>query len=467
MKRRTFIKTTASATIAALCPRLCRAADDPAHIIVDPRNPSIMHNPGKCEECGECLDVCKNEMSVWGSFDLTKTKSRPICTHCGQCTMVCKYEGVTERPEQNAVKVALADPDTFVVFFTSPAVRVSLGEPFGAKPGTNVEGQLVAALRKLGANVVLDTTFGADLTIMEEAAELLHRIKEKGTFPQFTSCCPAWVKFAETFFPELIPNLSTSKSPIGMQGSVIKTWFAEKRKLDPKKIFAVALTPCTAKKFEIRRDEMNVDGIRATDAVVTARELAQWLKQANINPLKLKAEPYDDLMGRGSGAGVIFGNTGGVMEAALRTAYFFATKQNPPKALLDYKPVRGMDGVRSAKVDALNINVAIVHGTANARKLIMKIKAGEAKYDFIEVMACRGGCIGGGGQPKTDIPTTDAIRKARIQGLYTLDTKTPKRLCHENPQIQAIYSEFFGTPLSEKAKQLLHTTYQDRSADLG
>ncbi|MCL2104966.1 MAG: [FeFe] hydrogenase, group A [Kiritimatiellaeota bacterium] len=467
MKRRTFLKTTASATLFSLCPRLCRAADDIEHVIVDPRNPAIMHNIGKCASCGDCLHVCKNEMGVWGSFDLTKTKSRPICTHCGQCTAVCTYDAVTERPEQKTVNAAITDPDTFVVVFTSPAVRVSLGEVFGAKPGTNVEGQLVAALRKLGANAVFDTTFGADLTVMEEASELLQRVTAKRTLPQFTSCCPAWVTFAETFYPELIPNLSTAKSPIGMQGSVIKTWFAEKRNLNPKRIFAVALTPCTAKKFEIRRDEMNVDGVRATDAVMTIRELGHWLKQAGINPLKLDPEPYDDLMGRGSGASVIFGNTGGVTEATLRTAYFLATKEPPPPTLLAYEPVRGMDGVRSAQVAALKVSVAIVHGTANARKLIATIKAGDAHYDFIEVMACRGGCIGGGGQPKTAIPMTDAIRQARIQGLYALDTGAPKRLSHENPQVQTLYTEFLDAPLSAKAHRLLHTTYVNRSADLG
>ncbi|MCL1921466.1 MAG: [FeFe] hydrogenase, group A [Kiritimatiellaeota bacterium] len=467
MKRRDFIKTTGAAALFAACPRRCRAADDIEHVIVELSNPAIAYSPGKCEECGDCLAVCKDEMGVWGSFDLTKTKSRPICIHCGQCTAVCKYAAVTARPEQKAVATAIADPDVFVTVSTAPSVRVSLGECFGADPGTNVEGQIVAALRKLGANAVFDTTFGADLTVTEEASELLRRVKEKRVLPQFTSCCPAWVKFAETFYPEFIPNLSTAKSPIGMQGSVIKTWFANKRGLAPKNIFNVALTPCTAKKFEIRRPEMEVDGARATDAVLTVRELAQWLKQAGINPLTLAPEPYDDLMGRGSGAGVIFGNTGGVMEAALRTAHFYATGQNPPAAFLDYAPVRGMGGVRSARVEALNLNVAIVHGTANARKLLAKIKAGEAQYDFIEVMACRGGCIGGGGQPRTAIPPTDAVRQARIKGLYTLDTGAAKRLSHENPQVQTLYKDFFDAPLSEKAHRLLHTTYTDRSPDLG
>ena len=467
MKRRDFIKRTGAAALFTVCPRLCRAADDIDHVLVELSNPAISYSAGKCEACGDCLHVCKEEMGVWGSFDLTKTKSRPICIHCGQCTAVCKYEAVTAKSEQRAVQTAIADADTFVVVSTAPSVRVSLGEVFGAKPGTNVEGQLVAALRKLGANAVFDTTFGADLTITEEASELLRRVKDKRPLPQFTSCCPAWVKFAETFYPEHIPNFSTARSPISMQGSVIKTWFAQKRGLDPKSIFNVAITPCTAKKFEIRRPELTADGVRATDAVLTVRELAHWFKQANIDPLKLDPEPYDDLMGRGSGAGVIFGNTGGVMEATLRTAYFYATNENPPAALLDYKPVRGMAGVRSAQVEALKLNVAIVHGTANARKLLSKIKAGEAQYDFIEVMACRGGCIGGGGQPRTAVPPTDAIRQARIQGLYTLDTGATKRLSHENPHVQTLYKEFLDTPLSEKAHRLLHTTYTDRSADLG
>ena len=466
MKRRDFIRTTGAAAAFAACPRLCRAADDIEHVIVELGNPAIAYNPGKCEECGDCLAVCKDEMGVWGSFDLTKTKSRPICIHCGQCTAACKYEAVTAKPEIKAVQTAVADADTFVAVSTAPSVRVSLGEAFGAKPGTNVEGQLVAALRKLGVNAVFDTTFGADLTITEEASELLHRLKEKHPLPQFTSCCPAWVKFAETFYPEHIPNLSTTKSPIAMLGSVVKTWFAQKRGLDPKNIFNVAITPCTAKKFEIRRPEMTAGGVRATDAVLTVRELAQWLKQAGIDPLKLDPAPYDDLMGRGSGAGVIFGNTGGVTEAALRTAYFNATGQNLP-TLLDYKPVRDMDGVRSASIEALGLKVAIVHGTANARKLLAQIKADDAHYDFIEVMACRGGCIGGGGQPRTAVPPTDAIRKARIQGLYTLDARDTRRLSHENPQVQALYKDFLDAPLSDKAHGLLHTAYTDRSADLG
>jgi len=467
MKRRDFIKTAGAAALFTACPRTCRAIDDLGRILVELSNPAIAYHISKCEECGDCLSVCRDEMGVWGHFNLTKTKSRPICIHCGQCTAVCKYEAVTAKPEQRAVQAAVANADTFVAVSTAPSVRVSLGEVFGAKPGTNVEGQLVAALRKLGVNAVFDTTFGADLTITEEATELLRRLKDKGTLPQFTSCCPAWVKFAETFYPEHIPNLSTAKSPISMLGSVIKTWFAQKRSLDPKTIFNVAITPCTAKKFEIRRPEMTADGARATDAVLTVRELAQWFKEANIDPLKLDPEPYDDLMGRGSGAGVIFGNTGGVMEATLRTAYFYATNENPPAKFLEYKPVRGMSGVRSARVDALKLSVAIVHGTANARKLLAKIKAGTAHYDFIEVMACRGGCIGGGGQPRTAVPPTDAIRQARIQGLYTLDAGTAQRISHENPQVQTLYKEFLDAPCSEKAHRLLHTTYTDRSADLG
>ena len=323
-------------------------------------------------------------------------------------------------------------------------------------PLLDLEGQLVAALRKLGVNAVLDTTFAADLTIMEEATELLRRITDKRPLPQFTSCCPAWVKFAETFHPELIPNLSTTKSPISMQGTLIKTWYAKKRNLDPKKIFTAAITPCTAKKFEIRRPELE----HATDAILTVNELAQWLKQAGIDPLTLDPAPYDDLMGRGTGAALIFGNTGGVTEATLRTAHFLATKQNPPPELLTYTPARGMDGIRTATVTLPphTLNIAIVHGTANARTLLNKIKAGDAHYDFIEVMACRGGCIGGGGQPRTAIPPTDALRQARIKGLYALDTG--KRLSHENPQVQTLYAEHLDT-------RRLHTTYTDRSADLG
>ena len=468
MKRRDFIKTSGAAALFAACPRRCRAEDGAEHVPFDPANPAIAYDPDACEACGECVDVCKNEMGVWSFYDLKRTK-KPICIHCGQCTAACKYEAVVARPELEAVRAAVADPGVFVAVSTAPSVRVSLGEAFGAKPGTNVEGQLVAALRKLGVGAVLDVTSAADLTLHEEAAEFLLRLKEGRALPQFTSCCPSWVKFAETFYPEFLPNLSTARSPIAMMGSVVKTWFAGKRGLEPKTVFTVALTPCTAKKFEARRPGMEVDGMRATDAVLTVRELAHWLKQAGIDPLKLDPAPYDDLMGRGSGAGVIFGNTGGVTEAALRTAYYLSTNQAPPPELLAYEPVRGMDGVRSAKValPPLTLDVAVVHGTANARKLLDRIKAGEARYDFIEVMACRGGCIGGGGQPRTAVPPTDEIRKARIKGLYSLDAGDAKRLSHENPQVQALYREFFDAPLSEKARRLLHTTYVNRSADLG
>ena len=328
----------------------------------------------------------------------------------------------------------------------------------------------------IGKGSVLDTNFSADLTIMEEASELVKRItKQTKPLPQFTSCCPAWVKFAETFYPAILPHISTAKSPIGMQGPTIKTFFAKLNDLDSKKIINVAVTPCTAKKFEIRRPEMkaaadylNTPELRDMDYVITTRELAQWLKEEKIDFAALDDADYDTFMGAASGAGVIFGNTGGVMEAAARTAYYFITGENPPADFMNLQPVRGMDGIREAKVTIADVplRLAIVHGTENARQLIESWQKGETTYDFVEVMTCRCGCIGGGGQPKA-MPMTDEIRTARINALYAKDSQMTLRLSHENPDIKKAYKEFYASPLSELAEALLHTDYIDRSSDLG
>ena len=368
----------------------------------------------------------------------------------------------------------MEDKNKIVIVSTSPSVRVALGEEFGLPKGAFVQGKMVALLRALGVDYVLDTNFAADLTIVEEASELLARITgaTDKPLPQFTSCCPAWVKFAETYYPELLPHISTAKSPIGMQGPTIKTYFAQKMGIDPRKIVNVALTPCTAKKFEIRREEMNAAGqkldipeLRDMDNVITTRELALWAKEAGIDFVSLEDSDFDKLMGEASGAGVIFGNTGGVMEAALRTAYAYFTGEQPPKEMLKLEPVRGYDGLREASVELAGrvINVAVVHGTENVRKLIA---AGIEKYHFIEVMTCPGGCIGGGGQPKDFAYDADAARKARIEGLYERDAEMELHLSHENKEIQQLYQEFYDAPLSELAESMLHTTYQDRSADL-
>lgn len=441
---------------------------------IEADNPSIVRNESLCVKCGQCRNVCTSPIGVLGTYALEQTGDRAICIHCGQCANVCPVDSITEVYEYPEVKAAVEDKDKIVIVSTSPSVRVALGEEFGLPKGAFVQGKMVALLRALGVDYVLDTNFAADLTIVEEASELLARITgaTDKPLPQFTSCCPAWVKFAETYYPELLPHISTAKSPIGMQGPTIKTYFAQKMGIDPRKIVNVALTPCTAKKFEIRREEMNAAGqkldipeLRDMDNVITTRELALWAKEAGIDFVSLEDSDFDKLMGEASGAGVIFGNTGGVMEAALRTAYAYFTGEQPPKEMLKLEPVRGYDGLREASVELAGrvINVAVVHGTENVRKLIA---AGIEKYHFIEVMTCPGGCIGGGGQPKDFAYDADAARKARIEGLYERDAEMELHLSHENKEIQQLYQEFYDAPLSDLAESMLHTTYQDRSADL-
>ena len=440
---------------------------------MDEDNVAIVRHEEKCIKCGMCKTVCEEYIGVHGSYTLEETGGKGICIHCGQCTQVCPVDSLTERYEYQDIREAVADPEKIVIVSTSPSVRVGLGEEFGMGAGTFVEGKMVALLRKLGVDYVLDTSFAADLTIVEEGSELIERItKGRGPLPQYTSCCPAWVKFAEMYYPEILPNISSAKSPIGMQGPTIKTYFAKKMGLDPAKIVNVALTPCTAKKFEIRREEMSdaadylkIEGLRDMDAVITTRELAKWAKEEGVDFASLEDSAYDDYMGEGSGAGVIFGNTGGVMEAALRTAYELITGKEAPAPLLDLQPVRGYEGIREASldVDGLTVNVAVVYGTANVRQMIERVKSGEKQYHFIEVMTCPGGCIGGGGQPKTMLPEADDARKARIASLYKRDSSMKVRKSHENESIKKLYEEFYGQPLSELAEKMLHTMYKDRS----
>nr|WP_294494961.1 [FeFe] hydrogenase, group A [uncultured Mediterraneibacter sp.] len=443
---------------------------------IEEDNPSIRRNEELCVKCGMCKAVCTSPIGVHGTYSFEDTNGRAVCINCGQCANVCPTASITEVYEYPDVRMAVKDPEKVVIVSTSPSVRVALGEEFGMPKGSFVQGKMVALLRALGADYVLDTNFGADLTIVEEAAELVRRIeKEDKPLPQFTSCCPAWVRFAETYYPDMSDYISTAKSPIGMQGPTIKTYFAQKMGIDPKKIVNVALTPCTAKKFEIRRGEMNAAGeklgipdMRDMDQVITTRELALWAREEGIDLDVLEDSGYDDLMGEASGAGVIFGNTGGVMEAALRTAYTYLTGKQPPEALLEAKPVRGYDGIREAALEIgdTQVNVAVVHGTANARKVIEWIKSGEKQYHFIEVMTCPGGCIGGGGQPRDIMADADETRKSRISSLYQRDASMKRRLSHENSQIKKLYAEFYGEPLSELAEKMLHTSYLDRSGDL-
>ena len=446
-------------------------------IPIDANNPAIMRDEELCIKCGACRRVCEREVVVGRLYDMGSTGDVPICIHCGQCANVCPVGSITERYEYGEVKKALLDPEMIVVFNTSPSVRVGLGEEFGLAPGAFVEGKMVAALRALGADYVLDTNFAADMTIMEEASELVDRIVGKSkAMPQFTSCCPAWIKFAETFYPNLLPHISSAKSPIGMQGPTVKTYFAGQRGIDPRKIVNVAVTPCTAKKFEIRRGEMNaasrelnIPGMMDMDYVVTTRELAKWLREEGIDFPSLADGEYDQLMGKASGAGVIFGNTGGVMEAAARSAYYFVTGRNPPGDYLNLQAVRGMEGMRSATIDVSGtpVRVAVVHGINNAKPLLDDVAAGKCEYDFVEIMNCRGGCIGGGGQPKTEIPMSDEIRASRIDSLYRKDGGMSLRCSHDNPQIKAAYKQHYEKPLSPLAKRLLHTSYSSRSTDLG
>lgn len=446
-------------------------------IPIEADNPSVMRHEELCIKCGQCKTVCKEAIGVAGYYDLRKTGDTAICIHCGQCANVCPPSCITEVPEWQAVKAAAADPDNIVIFSTSPSVRAALGEEFGMENGSFVQDQMVALLRALGGDYVLDTNFAADLTIMEEAHELIRRLTSHNIpIPQLTSCCPAWVKFVETFYPEFKENLSTSKSPIGMQGPTIKTYFAQQMHLDPKKIVNVAVTPCTAKKYEIRREEMcaagkqlGIDGMKDMDYVITTRELAEWAKSEGIDFQALEPSHYDRFMGEGSGAGVIFGNTGGVMEAAIRTAYAVLTGDPVPDSLYELQDVRGLSGTREASltIAGTRLDVAVVYGTANARLLLDSIKRGERFYQFIEVMTCPGGCIGGGGQPKDKQFLGDELRQKRINSLYARDRQMKLRLSHENPEIKEIYKTFYQEPLSPLAEEMLHTSYIDRSSDLG
>lgn len=444
---------------------------------IEADNPAIRRIENLCIKCGQCRDVCRDYISVLGYYDLSKTNDTAVCIHCGQCANVCPVSSITETPEMDAVIAAAKDPDKVLIVSTSPSVRVSLGEAFGMQRGSFVEGKMIALLRKLGADYVLDTNFAADMTIVEEASELVERLTTHNKpLPQFTSCCPAWVKFAEIYYPELLPNISSAKSPIGMQGPTIKTYFAKKMGIDPKKIVNVALTPCTAKKFEIRRGEMNASaryldlpGLRDMDHVITTRELADWAKKADIDFSTLEDSKFDKLMGEASGAGVIFGNTGGVMEAAVRTAYEFVTHEPAPKELYTLEPVRGMQEIREAAVEigTLRLQLAVIYGTSNVRRFLSMAKESGKHYDFIEVMTCPGGCIGGGGQPKADVEERRTMVDSRIESLYKRDAQMKLRKSHENPELKQLYEEFYRKPLSPIAEEMLHTSYTDRSGLLG
>lgn len=446
---------------------------------IDELSPSIVRDNNKCILCRRCVAACAKTQGVFAigmqnrgfktqiGSEFGKSLNDVACINCGQCIAACPTGALTEKDATKEVWAALNDPDKYVVFQTAPAVRVAIGEEFGLPIGTRCTGKMVSAIRRLGADKVFDVDFAADLTIMEEGTELLNRIKNGGVLPMITSCSPGWIKYCETFYPDFIPNLSTCKSPNQMQGAVTKTYFAKQNDLDPRDIYVVSVMPCTAKKFEIARPEFGRDGYRDVDANLTTRELARMIRQAGLDFVHLPEEEFDDMLGESSGAGVIFGVTGGVMEAALRTVVDVLTGKDMPR--LEYADVRGLEGIKEAtvNVNGTDINVAIVHGTANAAKLLNAIRAGEKTYHFIEVMGCPGGCVTGGGQPIVDARTRYFIdpRAARAAATYSEDESMAIRKSHKNPAVQKLYAEFLGEPNSHIAHELLHTTYVDRSKE--
>ncbi|MGD9780790.1 MAG: NADH-dependent [FeFe] hydrogenase, group A6 [Kiritimatiellia bacterium] len=440
---------------------------------------SLILNPEKCILCGRCAAVCQQMQGVWalefiGRGEKTRiapaadvTLNESPCIKCGQCSAHCPVGAIYEHSHAKEVYAAVNDPRKHCVVQIAPAVRVALGEDFGYEPGTLLTGKIYSALRRLGFDAVFDTNFGADLTIMEEGTEFVERfVHGKGELPLITSCCPSWTDYMEKFAQDFIPNFSTAKSPQAMVGALTKTYYAAKKGIDPKDLFVVSIMPCTAKKFEIQRSaEMSSSGQQDIDISLTTRELCRMIKSAGIDFRNLPDdERVDSLLGDYTGAGTIFGVTGGVMEAALRTAHFALTQECLPS--MELKEIRGLDGVKEAtlKVAGKDVRVAVAHCMGNVEKVLDKVRDARAKgketpYHFIEVMACRGGCVGGGGQP---YGATDEIRKQRAAGLYRDDEKSAQRCSHENPMIQKLYAEFLGAPLGKKSHQLLHTGYNKR-----
>lgn len=441
----------------------------------DESSPSITLDPSYCIQCGRCSYVCNEVQDVHAletsdrGFEtyVGPTFGRDLesseCVKCGQCSAHCPVAAIYECDDSDALWKALDDPDMVLVAQEAPAVRVALGEEFGLKPGTNVKGKMYTALRELGFKYVFDTNFGADLTIMEEASEFVHLFKEHPEkFPLITTCCPSWVDYLEKFHSDLIPQFSSSKSPHQMVGTMVKTYWAEKMGLDPNKIFLVSVMPCTAKKYEIERmEDMYASGHKDVDLTITTRELARMLKTRSIDLAKLEDGVADNPLGEYSGAGTIFGATGGVMEAALRTAYYLATGNELPDPKIDF--VRGAKGIKKGKIEILGkeIRIGVASGLGNVNKLMEEIRKAknaneEPPYHFVEVMACTGGCVGGGGQPYR---STNRVRLARAKGLYKEDDHSQRRESHNNESIQNLYKEYLGAPNSEKAKKLLHTSY--------
>jgi NADP-reducing hydrogenase subunit HndD len=443
---------------------------------VDDFSSSIVRDPNKCILCRRCVAACRQVQGI-GAIGATERGFRTIiepvfgknisevnCINCGQCIEACPVGALREKDDTDKVWDAISNPDLHVVVQTAPAVRVALGEEFGMPIGTRVTGKMVAALRRLGFDRIFDTDFAADLTIMEEGTELLNRLKTGGKLPLITSCSPGWIKYCEHNYPEFLDNLSTCKSPHEMMGAVVKSYYAEKNNIDPANIYVVSIMPCTAKKFEAARPELSATGYPDVDVVLTTRELAKMIKQAGIDFVNLTDEDFDPTLGDSSGAAVIFGATGGVMEAALRTVSEIVTGK--PLENLEIHAVRGLDGVKEVEVPLGDITVkaAVAHGTANAKALLEKVKSGEEEYHFIEVMGCPGGCVTGGGQPivPAQVQMEIDVRKTRAAAIYDEDRSLPIRKSHENPSVKKVYTEFLGEPNSKKAHDLLHTHYTPR-----
>lgn len=456
---------------------------------IDESTPALVRDSGKCIKCRRCLTVC-NEVQGIGAlaaqgrgFDsvigpaFDNALEGVQCVQCGQCAAVCPVGAITEKEHIDYVWEAIEDPSKFVVVQTAPAIRAALGECFDYEPGTLVTGKMVSALRLIGFDRIFDTNFAADLTIMEEGTELLTRLKtalvdkKQVALPMFTSCSPGWIKYAEYFYPEFLNNISTCKSPQQMFGAVAKTYMAKKEKVDPKNIVVVSVMPCTAKKFEAGRNEMNASGYQDVDYVLTTRELARMIKQTGIDFKSLDNDKMDSPLGQSSGAADIFANTGGVMEAAVRTAYELVTGKELPLENLHIKEVAGLEGVKKASLkiegclpewsflEGVELKVGVAHGLGNARKIIEAVRAGET-FHFIEIMTCPGGCIGGGGQPRF---TTDEVRQKRIEAIYKEDEGKTVRKSHMNPEIIQIYEEFLKKPLGSISHSLLHTHYHERN----
>lgn len=443
---------------------------------IDDLSPSIVRDFNKCILCRRCVAACKNVQKI-GAIDCINRGFESCistvgdhslndvnCTNCGQCIQACPTGALHEKETIDDVWVKLKDPDTYVVVQTAPAVRVALGEEFSMPIGTNVTGKMVTALKRLGFDKIFDTNTGADFTIMEEANEFIERFKNNDNLPMITSCSPGWVKYIEMNYPELLQHLSTCKSPHQMFGALIKTYFAEREEIDPSKIYVVSVMPCIAKKFERQREEMKNNDLCDVDNVITTRELARMIKQANIEFEKLEDSAFDNPMGEATGAAAIFGTTGGVMEAALRTAQDILTGEDLEK--VDFEQVRGGDGIKRATVNIAgkDIKVVAASGLANAQKIMEEIKSGKADYQFVEIMACPGGCIMGGGQPikSSKIRREVDVRKLRADALYSIDEKSVIRKSHENPIVKKIYEEYLETPGSYRAHKLLHTHYVER-----